>query len=182
MRRVFHPETNGVKASPHRHKRVLSHGAPADPSGPWNIHAAPVSPHRQTTGADEKADGRARSNLRRQRAHVSVKSVDGWHAIPPSTFPSSGRIFRRAVRPLEDFPTEGPTPANGARASRKEKGRGGGLSLSWMVLTRSTPKGEVYGGANTLGGHIVSTDPRSTVPLLGFNRVSSEEEMVSSGD
>src|SRR5258707_9829044 len=26
MRRVFHPETNGVKASPHRHKRVLSHG------------------------------------------------------------------------------------------------------------------------------------------------------------
>jgi hypothetical protein len=64
----------------------------------------------------------------------------------------------------------------------QEKGRGGGLSLSWMVLTRSTPKGEVYGGANTLGGHIVSTDPRSTVPLLGFNRVSSEEEMVSSGD
>src|SRR6267154_1798534 len=50
MRRVFHPETNGVKASPHRHKRVLSHGAPADPSDPWNIHAAPVSPHRQTTG------------------------------------------------------------------------------------------------------------------------------------
>src|SRR5712671_8225231 len=44
MRRVFHPETNGVKASPHRHKRVLSHGAPADPSDPWNIHAAPVSP------------------------------------------------------------------------------------------------------------------------------------------
>src|SRR6267143_4803811 len=41
MRRVFHPETNGVKASPHRHKRVLSHGAPADPSDPWNNHAAP---------------------------------------------------------------------------------------------------------------------------------------------
>jgi hypothetical protein len=49
MRRVFHPETNGVKASPHRHKRVLSHGAPADPSDPWNIHAAPVSP-RQNHG------------------------------------------------------------------------------------------------------------------------------------
>src|SRR5712672_442800 len=46
MRRVFHPETNGVKASPHRHKRVLSHGAPADPSDPWNIHAAPVSPRQ----------------------------------------------------------------------------------------------------------------------------------------
>src|SRR6195256_2656602 len=26
MRRVFHPETNGVKASPHRHKWILSHG------------------------------------------------------------------------------------------------------------------------------------------------------------
>src|SRR5712672_2428020 len=47
MRRVFHPETNGVKASPHRHKWMLSHGAPADPSDPWNSHAAPVSP-RQT--------------------------------------------------------------------------------------------------------------------------------------
>ena len=46
MRRVFHPETNGVKASPHRHKRVLSHGAPADPSDPWNSHAAPVSPRQ----------------------------------------------------------------------------------------------------------------------------------------
>src|SRR5712672_987316 len=47
MRRVFHPERNGVKASPHRHKWMLSHGAPADPSDPWNSHAAPVSP-RQT--------------------------------------------------------------------------------------------------------------------------------------
>ena len=27
MRRVFHPETNGVKASPHRHKWMLSRGA-----------------------------------------------------------------------------------------------------------------------------------------------------------
>src|SRR5258705_12183392 len=51
MRRVFHPETNGVKASPHQHKRVLSHGAPADPSDPWNIHAAPVS--LQPTGVPE---------------------------------------------------------------------------------------------------------------------------------
>src|SRR5882762_3931613 len=38
MRRVFHPETDGVKASPHRHKRVLSHGAPAD-------HMIGSSPH-----------------------------------------------------------------------------------------------------------------------------------------
>src|SRR5258705_416866 len=34
MRRVFHPETNGVKASPHRDKWMLSHGAPPDPSDP----------------------------------------------------------------------------------------------------------------------------------------------------
>src|SRR5712671_5088513 len=35
-----------VKASPHRHKWMLSHGAPADPSDPWNSHAAPVSPRQ----------------------------------------------------------------------------------------------------------------------------------------
>src|SRR3981189_619530 len=46
MRRVFHPETNGVKASPHRHKSMLSHGASADPSDPWNSHAAPLSPRQ----------------------------------------------------------------------------------------------------------------------------------------
>ena len=41
----YHPETT-VKASPHRHKWMLSHGAPADPSDPWNFHAAPVSPRQ----------------------------------------------------------------------------------------------------------------------------------------
>src|SRR5258708_9562354 len=35
-----------VKASPHRHKWMLSHGAPADPSDPWNSHASPVSPRQ----------------------------------------------------------------------------------------------------------------------------------------
>src|SRR5258705_4675798 len=35
-----------MKASPHRHKWMLSHGAPADPSDPWNSHAAPVSPRQ----------------------------------------------------------------------------------------------------------------------------------------
>ena len=54
MRRVFHPETNGVKASPHRHKRVLSHGAPADPSDPWNIHAAPVSPRQPCRTSEQR--------------------------------------------------------------------------------------------------------------------------------
>src|SRR5712675_518080 len=37
-----------VKASPHRHKWMLSHGAPADPSDPWNSHAAPVSPRQNS--------------------------------------------------------------------------------------------------------------------------------------
>jgi len=46
MRRVFHPETNGVKASPHRHNWLLSRGALAAPSDPWNSHAAPVSPRQ----------------------------------------------------------------------------------------------------------------------------------------
>ena len=44
---AIHPETNGVKASPHRLKWMLSRGAPADPSDPWNSHAAPVSPLQQ---------------------------------------------------------------------------------------------------------------------------------------
>src|ERR1700675_1419230 len=55
MRRVFHRETNGVKASPHRHNWVLSHGAPADPSDPWNIHAAPVSPRQPVLRGSERS-------------------------------------------------------------------------------------------------------------------------------
>src|SRR3981189_2854561 len=35
-----------VKASPHWHKWMLSHGALADPSDPWNSPAAPVSPRQ----------------------------------------------------------------------------------------------------------------------------------------
>jgi hypothetical protein len=46
---VFHPETNGVKASPHRLKWMLSRGALAAPSDPWNFDAAPVSPRQNTS-------------------------------------------------------------------------------------------------------------------------------------
>src|SRR5258705_9299357 len=35
-----------MKASPHRHNWLLSRGSPADPSDPWNSHAAPVSPRQ----------------------------------------------------------------------------------------------------------------------------------------
>ena len=49
---VTTPETT-VKASPHRHKWMLSHGAPADPSDPWNSHAAPVSPRQNVLGVEE---------------------------------------------------------------------------------------------------------------------------------
>src|SRR5258707_3674024 len=58
MRRVFHPETNGVKASPHRHKWMLSPGAPADPSDPWNSHAAPVSPRQNGQRERLRNDGK----------------------------------------------------------------------------------------------------------------------------
>src|SRR4051812_13817042 len=44
-----------VKASPHRHKWMLSHGAPADPSDPWNSHAAPVSPPVPMAGLEQVA-------------------------------------------------------------------------------------------------------------------------------
>ena len=44
MRPVFHPETNGVKASPHRLKWMLSRGALAAPSDPWNFDASDVPP------------------------------------------------------------------------------------------------------------------------------------------
>src|SRR3977135_3404559 len=43
MRWVLHPETNGVKASPHRLKWMLSRGALAAPSDPWNFDASDVA-------------------------------------------------------------------------------------------------------------------------------------------
>src|SRR5712672_192410 len=46
-----------VKASPHRHKWMLSHGAPADPSDPWNSHAAPVSPRQNCAFAPQVRAG-----------------------------------------------------------------------------------------------------------------------------
>ena len=52
MRRMFHPETNSVKASPHRLKWMLSRGAPADPSDPVRrvlhpeTNGVKASPHR----------------------------------------------------------------------------------------------------------------------------------------
>jgi hypothetical protein len=62
------PETNGVKASPHRHKWMLSPGAPADPSDPWNSHAAPVSPRqngcpRLSNGPDPKRNRQSLDNF-----------------------------------------------------------------------------------------------------------------------
>src|SRR5712671_3844903 len=53
MRRVLPPRDKRVKASPHRHKWMLSHGAPADPSDPWNSHAAPVSPRQNGQTFDD---------------------------------------------------------------------------------------------------------------------------------
>src|SRR3981189_3146338 len=47
-----------VKASPHRLKWMLSHGALADPSDPWNSHAAPVSPRQNGQRAEPKHHSR----------------------------------------------------------------------------------------------------------------------------
>jgi len=47
-----------MKASPHRHNWLLSRGSPADPSDPWNSHAAPVSPRQNGSGEPDAARGR----------------------------------------------------------------------------------------------------------------------------
>src|SRR5258705_281152 len=75
MRRVFHPETNDVKASPHRHKWMLSRGAPADPSDPWNSHAAPVS-RRQNGPTGDRGD------VLHHDARESTKLSDPAHIAP----------------------------------------------------------------------------------------------------
>jgi hypothetical protein len=71
MRRVFHPETNGVKASPHRHNWLLSRGALAAPSDPWNFDAAPVSP-RQNGNFDLFQQSSARMIRNSKSAHHSL--------------------------------------------------------------------------------------------------------------
>jgi hypothetical protein len=63
MRRVFHPETNGVKASPHRLKWMLSRGALAAPSDPWNFDASDVPPRQN--GQRPNAHLRTRAASRR---------------------------------------------------------------------------------------------------------------------
>ena len=53
--------------------------------------------------------------------------------------------------------TEGPRLWMGAgftQFPQRKRPRGGGLSLSWMVLTRSTPKGEVHAQGQGVGGRI----------------------------
>src|SRR5258705_263512 len=55
-----------VKASPHRHKWMLSHSAPADPSDPWNSHAAPVSPRQNGCATPNVNARKLRSSMRPQ--------------------------------------------------------------------------------------------------------------------
>jgi hypothetical protein len=74
MRRVFHPETNGVKTSPHRLKWMLSRGAPAAPSDPWNFDASDVPPRQNG-----------------QRFMI-------WHAPQPYRLRRSARDARRGCR------------------------------------------------------------------------------------
>src|SRR6266850_701773 len=58
MRRVFHPETNGVKASPHQLKWMLSRGALAAPSDPWNFDASDVPPRQNGQRVIKSATGK----------------------------------------------------------------------------------------------------------------------------
>src|SRR6202051_2467577 len=51
MRRVLPPRDKRVKASPHRHKCMLSHGAPADPSDPWNFDSSGVPQCENPSGS-----------------------------------------------------------------------------------------------------------------------------------
>src|SRR5258705_4437878 len=88
-----------VKASPNRHKWMLSHSAPADPSDPWNSHAAPVSPrqngqskigppglHTATGGSRPRIGGRSgklRNGGSRSRPRRAQLAHD-WHTYAPS--------------------------------------------------------------------------------------------------
>jgi hypothetical protein len=92
MRRVFHLETNGVKASPHRPKWMLSRGAPAAPSDPWNFDASDVPP---------------RQNGQRELPNTSLASRagPGWkvHRSPPKNgchcVPCFGAINSESPKP-----------------------------------------------------------------------------------
>ena len=55
--------THKQRAHAPRHKWMLSHGAPADPSDPWNSHAAPVSPRQKSQFAAHGLPGRQRRSL-----------------------------------------------------------------------------------------------------------------------
>ena len=74
MRRVFHPR-QAVKASPHRHKWMLSHSAPADPSDPWNSHAAPVSPRQNGQRADATSGAKVSASQPRIRVGRALKPI-----------------------------------------------------------------------------------------------------------
>src|SRR5260370_2537 len=74
MRRVLPPRDKRVKASPHRHKWMLSHGAPADPSDPWNSHAAPVSPRQNA-----HFTARSLSEFKQLERIVWRKEIAGLH-------------------------------------------------------------------------------------------------------
>src|SRR5712672_638891 len=87
-----------VKASPHRHKWMLSHGAPADPSDPWNSHAAPVSPRQNGQQAEE---GQQRYTSR-TTPHVTCVTRHAQNAKPTSrcrTVAPWSTMIRRVLHP-----------------------------------------------------------------------------------
>jgi len=108
--RVFHPETNDVKASPHRHKWMLSRGAPADPSDPWNSRAAPVSrrqnwlPHRpapteftRSTAASLARDDQTSQGIPRRPILIANQPVQIFSPVNRSSQDAILKGFLRVV-------------------------------------------------------------------------------------
>jgi hypothetical protein len=78
-----------VKASPHQHKWMLSHGAPADPSDPWNSHAAPVSPRQ---------NGQRRQRVLSHGAPADPSDPWNIHAAPVSPRQNCALLCRAMVK------------------------------------------------------------------------------------
>jgi hypothetical protein len=94
MRRVFHPEINGVKASPHRLRWMLSRGALAAPSDPWNFDASDVPPRQN----GQRFDAIAPPVERRSRASLRSDTWRRKYRRVCSSAPNSRRRSRRPYR------------------------------------------------------------------------------------
>ena len=97
MRWVLHPETNGVKASPHRLKWMLSRGALAAPSDPWNFDAPQYVRLVEKVQTETSKTGEAACKRRK----ASSVTRHGRHRTSPALHVTCKTRSRRlAVAPL----------------------------------------------------------------------------------